>query len=387
MKRLLVLFLLGAGIALSQAPSAGCFNTSGSTFPCSMIPTVIINPSNPVNTKVSAGSGTTITQAFTVAPGKGDTLLCLGMESAAAIPVFTDADTNTWAVVKSSATAPGYTIAVARELNATPTTDTITLTTTSGAASFACYDLLGAVSVGQAWDTAAFDAQQATATTISFVPTTATIPGEMVFAAAGFTTGQTVNATPALGGNNTALVTVDAANTAVTGGAALAVFYAAHTTLANPSGFTQTMALSGSVVFSGVMVSIRPPSLTQTAYQDACQLNQWQYYPISVSANTQVVAGLAGKNVYACGVFLSPVAAAANFNLVESATSGNACATSPTGMLGGATAALGAQAAINGGYVLESPVGRAVAKTATAGDAMCIFASAQVTGVLYYVQQ
>jgi hypothetical protein len=54
-------------------------------------------------------------------------------------------------------------------------------------------------------------------------------------------------------------------------------------------------------------------------------------------------------------------------------------------MMGGATAALGAQIAINGGFVLPAD-GRAWAKTATAADAMCIFASAAVTGVIAYVQ-
>ncbi len=125
---------------------------------------------------------------------------------------------------------------------------------------------------------------------------------------------------------------------------------------------------------------------TRVPYLDPCGFSAWTYYPISVSANTQIVAGSSSKNVYVCHFFLAPVAAAANVNIVESATSNNACATSPTGMMGGATAALGAQLAANYGFVLPEPAGRAVMKTATAADAVCIFASAQVTGVLAYVQ-
>jgi hypothetical protein len=124
---------------------------------------------------------------------------------------------------------------------------------------------------------------------------------------------------------------------------------------------------------------------TRVPFLDPCGFQAWTYFPINVAANTQVVAGSSGKNVYVCKMFLAPVAAAANVNIVESATSGNACATSPTGMLGGATAALGAQLAVNGGFVLPADQ-RGWAKTATSGDAICIFASAQVTGVLAYVQ-
>ena len=124
---------------------------------------------------------------------------------------------------------------------------------------------------------------------------------------------------------------------------------------------------------------------TRVSYMDPCAFNAWTYYVVNVSANTQIVAGSASKNVYICKEFLQPVAAAANVELVESATSGNACATSPTGMMGGNTAALGGNLAVNGGFVLPAD-GRAWAKTATTADAVCIFASAQVTGVIAYVQ-
>lgn len=121
-------------------------------------------------------------------------------------------------------------------------------------------------------------------------------------------------------------------------------------------------------------------------YGDPCLTKTWNYYVVNVTVNTQIAAGVASNNVYVCQFFLDPVPAAANVNIVESATSGNACATSPTGMMGGATAALGANLGTNGGFVLPFAAGRAWLKTATSGDAMCIFTSAQVSGVLAWVQ-
>lgn len=121
-------------------------------------------------------------------------------------------------------------------------------------------------------------------------------------------------------------------------------------------------------------------------YADPCLYSTWNYYVVSVSVNTQIAAGVASNNVYVCQFFLAPVAAAANVNIVESSTSGNACATSPVGMMGGNSAALGANLGTNGGFVLPFGAGRAYMKTATSGDAMCIFTSAQVNGILAWVQ-
>ena len=121
-------------------------------------------------------------------------------------------------------------------------------------------------------------------------------------------------------------------------------------------------------------------------YADPCLFLTWHYYVISVAVNTQIAAGVASNNVYVCQLFIAPVAASTTVNIVESSTSGNGCATSPVGMMGGATAALGATLAANGGFVLPWAGGRAWMKTATSGDAMCIFTSAQVNGVMGWVQ-
>ena len=130
----------------------------------------------------------------------------------------------------------------------------------------------------------------------------------------------------------------------------------------------------------------QPVSLASLS--DPCSMaTAKSYAPISVTANTQLVAGSSSKKVYICSINLI-AAAATNVAIVESATSGNACATSPTGIFGGSTAATGWNFAANGGIALGSGSGT-VGVTATAADAVCILVSAanQVSGGIAYVQQ
>jgi len=142
----------------------------------------------------------------------------------------------------------------------------------------------------------------------------------------------------------------------------------------------------GSLPANAIQVGVSDGSLLQVQHVDPCSFAFLNYTPISVAANTQIATGVANNNVYICQFFLDPVAAAANVNIVESATSNNACATSPTGMMGGATAALGANLATNGGFVLPFANGRAWMHTAVPGDAVCILTSAQVNGVIVWAQ-
>jgi hypothetical protein len=121
-------------------------------------------------------------------------------------------------------------------------------------------------------------------------------------------------------------------------------------------------------------------------FADPCTFRPHNYFVISVTVNTQIVAGVAANNVYICQFFLAPAPGGVDVNIVESTTSGNACATSPVGMMGGPSAALGANLSTNGGFVLPFAGGRSWMKTATAGDAVCIFTTAQVSGVLTWVQ-
>lgn len=253
MKRLFLLLLGCAGFAFAQGPAQCLYQNVW--VPCSLVTGV--QEAQAVNAKVSGGAGTTITQAFGSTTTKGNSLLCLGIESAAAAPTFTDADGDTFVVAGSSATAPGITVAVATNI-AGASTNTITETVTSGAAAFACHELKGTVTAGQVWN--ALNIQQGTAAAINFAPSAIRSPNEMTFAVAGFNAG-TVNATPALAGPGavTGLTTVDASNTAVTGGAALAVFYAAHATANSATVYAPTLSLSGSETFSAAFVTIKPP--------------------------------------------------------------------------------------------------------------------------------
>ena len=72
--------------------------------------------------------------------------------------------------------------------------------------------------------------------------------------------------------------------------------------------------------------------------------------------------------------------------VVESTVSGTACASTPIGMMGGPTAAMGASLGTNGGFVLPFGGGRAWMKTATPGDAVCLLTTGAVSGVLSWVQ-
>lgn len=151
------------------------------------------------------------------------------------------------------------------------------------------------------------------------------------------------------------------------------------------AGATVDQAPGSAIPTNAVQMGVTDGTNTRVPYMDPCGFSAWTYFVVNVSANTQIIAGSASKNVYVCEIMFPPQAATVNVNLVESATSGNACATSPTGMLGGATAALGANITPNGGYIAIGQT-RAIAKTATTADAMCIFASAAVNGVIGYVQ-
>lgn len=134
---------------------------------------------------------------------------------------------------------------------------------------------------------------------------------------------------------------------------------------------------------NALQIGVTDGTNTRVPYLDPCGFSASTYYVINVLTNTQIVAGSSGKNVYICKLFLAPVAAPANVNIVEG--SGSTCATSTAGMMGGSTTVLGAQLSANGGFVLPADQ-RAWMKTATSGDAVCVFTSAQVTGVVAYVQ-
>jgi len=106
--------------------------------------------------------------------------------------------------------------------------------------------------------------------------------------------------------------------------------------------------------------------------------------PVSITANTQILTGVAAKQTYICSINLI-VSAADNVALVEG--TGTTCGTGTAGMAGGATAATGWNFAANGGLAHGTGHG-AIARTATAADNVCLLVSgtAQVSGVISWTQ-
>jgi hypothetical protein len=124
-----------------------------------------------------------------------------------------------------------------------------------------------------------------------------------------------------------------------------------------------------------------------SVYADPCLVNTPSAYVVNfaTTTTTTMITGTSSKKTYLCGVFLI-AGAATNINIVEG--TGTNCSTISAGMIGGSTAATGANLAANGGFVMFSG-GYWVAVTATAADNVCFMASAanQVSGVIKYVQQ
>ena len=376
-KRLFLLFalLLCAGAAHGQ--TVQCQASNGAWGPCPFVQPVV--EAQAVNATTST-AGTSVTHAWGSNTTAANSILCIGMEAAAAVPTFADAQTNTFVVIASSATAPGYSIVEATNIVG-GTTDTITMTVTTGGAAFSCHELKGAVTAGQIWDYSA--AQQATSATLAFNQQAAVAPNEMIFAMVGMN-GGTVNATPSLAGVPTALVTVDQSNTVITAGA-LDVVYSAHANVSSQPTFTQTVSLSASETYSAVLVSVKPALIPALMTSDPCNILAGSPGNINLTASGQLITGVAGKQTYICSLDLIS-ATAQNIALVEG--TGTTCATGIAGMAGGTTAATGWNLAANGGLVKGSG-GSWVYKTATTGDNVCLLLSStgQTSGGYRFVQQ
>jgi len=387
MKKLFLLLAVLFGLQLcAHAQTVQCIASNGAWGPCPFVQPVVVatvGGTPQVNNKVSAGAGTTITNAFPGVTSAGNSILCVGFEGVAATPVFTDAQSNTYIVIQSSgAAAPGYTVVVASNIVG-GTTDTVTLTTSSGSASFSCYELKGAVSVGQAWDYVGV--AQGTSASLIFPQVSAAIANDFVVAAVGMGAG-TINATPGLAGTPSTLTTVDQSNTAPLGTAALAVFYSAHANVTNSPTFTQSLSLSASETYSAVLVAIKPVSISLVGnVQDPCQQGAGTSGNISLTGSGQLITGTAGKLTYICSMNLIS-ATAQNIALVEG--TGSTCGTNTAGMAGGSTAATGWNFAANGGFV-NGGGGFWVFKTATPGDNVCLLlsGSGQTSGSYRQVQQ
>lgn len=114
-----------------------------------------------------------------------------------------------------------------------------------------------------------------------------------------------------------------------------------------------------------------------------CEREVNLYAQIDQTSGEQIITGTASERIYICAYRII-TATAQNIALVDG--TGTVCATSPTGLLGGSTAATGDNLAANGGLVQPwSPQGWA--KTSTDADNVCLLQSGagQVSGVIVYV--
>jgi hypothetical protein len=242
-----------------NVPGANSYITNASAI--ASVPPVVL--AQGVNTlKTSSTAVTTLAQAFGSNTTAANSIGCIAFESAAAVPVITDGQNNTYVVALSSATAPGYSVSVAQNIVG-GTTDTITETFSSGGGWYECKEFKNGVTIGKAWDYAT--SLQATSGTLNFQQQSASLPLELIDLAVAMG-GGTVNATPAIAGNPSSLSIIDASNVnpdSGGAGAALSDVYSAHTfTSGIPSGFIQNASLSASETYSAVLVSWQPIAAT-----------------------------------------------------------------------------------------------------------------------------
>lgn len=148
-----------------------------------------------------------------------------------------------------------------------------------------------------------------------------------------------------------------------------------------PIPFALLIALAGGILLS----HFSDPPKAQAASQFANIVCD-NYKPLSISADTQVVtAGSANMFIYVCSIGVV-AGTADNFSVVEG--TGATCGTNTAAVIGGTTAATGMILAINNNFNLGSGSG-AIAKTAVAGDNVCILRSSAgpLSGVMAWTAQ
>lgn len=136
------------------------------------------------------------------------------------------------------------------------------------------------------------------------------------------------------------------------------------------------------IALGGIIDNLLPPKNVNAASQFANIIcDNWR--PVSTSANLQLItAGNANQFIYVCGYQLSNGnAAAQSFSVVEG--TGATCGTGTASMVGTTAAANGVTLALGGGTVNYGSGAGAVAKTAVAGDNVCILVSGgPISGVI-----
>jgi hypothetical protein len=149
-----------------------------------------------------------------------------------------------------------------------------------------------------------------------------------------------------------------------------------------------TTAVTGTFYQITQPVSIAATVTTAFANADPCKGYTKSYVSFNQTSTTQILgAAGAGANYYICSIDVL-TATAQNVGVIDSATAGNACATSPAGSLGfgGSTAATGWNFAANGGIAYGNG-DAAIGSTSTTNHALCIAQSStgQVSGGMSYV--
>lgn len=131
--------------------------------------------------------------------------------------------------------------------------------------------------------------------------------------------------------------------------------------------------------------SVESTDGTHIAIIDPCQGQTKVFTLISITTGTQVVTGTASKKQYVCE-FQITTATTQNIALIEG--SGSVCASSPLGLLGGATAATGFTFVANEGIVIGNG-SSAIAATTVNANNICVLTSStgQISGNLVSVAQ
>jgi hypothetical protein len=135
---------------------------------------------------------------------------------------------------------------------------------------------------------------------------------------------------------------------------------------------------------------MQPSDGTHKAVVDPCQGQTKLFASINQTTTTQILAASgAGVSYWICSLHLV-TATAQNVAIIDSATAGNACATSPAGSsgFGGSTAATGWNFAANGG-IAYGEGGFSIGQTSTTNRALCVAqsGSGQLSGGFSYVSQ
>ena len=145
-------------------------------------------------------------------------------------------------------------------------------------------------------------------------------------------------------------------------------------------------ALAVAILCALIMNWLASPPPVHAGSQFASILcDNWK--PISTSSNLQIAtAGNANMFINVCSYQLSNGNAATTpFSLVEG--TGTTCATNTAAVVGTTTAANGVTLSASGGTVNYGGGSGVVAKTAVAGDNLCLFVSqGPVSGVIGFTQ-